>query len=136
MGSFIFLSACKKNGATGSSNNNNNNKGDVVIGSYFGIVIPAGVNTTATIAKTATGHYRFNSNGNLPSFNFRFDTSAAAAVSSFLTNNIYYIVPAQNSGSAMLDSTGMTFYTHNNVLDVQLKDKTNNTTWNYGGKKQ
>lgn len=131
-GCFILFLSCKKNSVTDPVNN----KGDVVIGSYFGTVLPGDVNTTATVSKIATGQYRFSSNGNPPSFNFRFDTSAAAAVASFLTSNVYYIIPVQNTGSALLDSTSMTFYTNSNVLDVQLKDKTNNTMWNYGGKKQ
>ncbi len=131
-GCFIFFLSCKKNADTVPVNN----KGDVVIGSYFGIVIPAGVNTTASVSKIATGQYRFSSNGNLPSFNFQFDTSAAAAVTTFFTSNSYYIIPAQNTGGAMLDSAKMTFYTNSNVLDVQLTDKTNNAMWNYGGKKQ
>ena len=129
---FIFLLACKKNSPTAPVNN----KGDVVVGSYFGMLIPAGVNATASVSKVSTNQYRFNSNSSLPSFNFRFDTSAGAAISSFLTRDIYYIVPAQNTGSQMLDSTAMTFYTSNNVLDVQLTEKATNTRWTYGGKKQ
>ena len=129
---FIFLLACKKNSGTAPVNN----KGDVVIGSYFGMVIPAGVNVTASVSKVSTGQYRFSSNSSLPSFNFQFDTSAAAVISTFLTSDIYYIVPAQNTGSQMLDSAKMTFYTNNKVLDVQLTDKANNARWTYGGKKQ
>ena len=131
-GCFISFLSCKKFTATKPVNNT----GDVVIGSYFGMVFPAGVNSTASVSKTAPGQYRFSSNGNLPSFNFKFDTSAAAAIVTLFSNNIYYIVPAQNSGGVMLDSARMTFYTYNSLLDVQLTDKTNNTVWNYGGKKQ
>lgn len=131
-GYFIFLLSCKKNSVIAPANTG----GDVVIGSYFGMIMPSGINTTASVSKISTGQYRFSSTGSLPSFNFKFDTSAAAAIVSFFSNNLYYIIPAQNSGGTMLDSARITFYTYNALLDVQLTDKANNAFWNYGGKKQ
>ena len=131
-GCFIFLLSCKKNADTVPEDNS----GDVVVGKYFGMVTPSGTNTTASVTKVNTGQYKFTSAGNLPSFNFNYDTSAAALISTFFTNNIYYIIPAQNSGTVLLDSARMTFYTNGSLLDVQLTDKTNNYAWYFGGRKQ